>query len=142
MGILRFLQSHIIQQEHQPQSKKKSAPLAPTGSGQSGSCERMEIRQRSRPSSPRRGRGAGSCEKIAKTDGVGGRASPRAALGAGLPDNRLARTLALPIFSQLPGEGLGVRGNPTEWIRTRNPALDEGVGALQDQSTACSPHHP
>lgn len=52
--------------------------------------------------------GPGNCEKIAKTHGVGGRASPRATTGAGLPDNRLARTIALPIFSQLPG----VRGWP------------------------------
>ena len=31
------------------------------------------------------------------------------------------------IFSQLPGEGLGVRGNPLEWISIRNRALDEGL---------------
>ncbi len=36
------------------------------------------------------------------------------------------------------GEGSGVRGNPIEWISTRNPALDEGFGALQDQSAVCS----
>ncbi len=40
------------------------------------------------------------------------------------------------------GEGVGVRGNPIEWISTRNPALDEGFGALQDQSAVCSPPHP
>ena len=34
--------------------------------------------------------------------------------------------------------GLGVRGSPTEWIRTRNPALDEGYEALEDQSCVCS----
>ena len=28
------------------------------------------------------------------------------------------------------GEGLGVRGNAIEWIRTQNSALDERVGAL------------
>ena len=38
-----------------------------------------------------------NCERV----GVGGRVSPRAASGAGLPENRLARTLALPVFSQL-----------------------------------------
>jgi len=46
------------------------------------------------------------------------------------------------IFSQLPGEGVGVRGNPIAGISTLNPALDEGLGSLQDQSAACSPPHP
>ncbi len=40
------------------------------------------------------------------------------------------------------GEGLGVRGIPIEWTSTRNPALDEGSGALQDQSAVRAPPHP
>ena len=58
MGILRLLQSHIIRQENQPQSKKKLAPLAPRGTVLEGPRERIEIRQKRRLASPQRGRGA------------------------------------------------------------------------------------
>jgi hypothetical protein len=48
---------------------------------------------------------------------MGGRASPRAAPCAGLPDNRLARTLALPVSSQLQAScpGCGRALEDTEW---------------------------
>jgi hypothetical protein len=83
-------------------------------------------------------RGEGSCEKIAKGLGMGGRASPRAASGEGLPDNRLARTLALPIFSQL--QGLGVRGRHASSIS--KPFLKVPANAERQAYTVTAEESP
>src|SRR5262249_21999210 len=89
-----------------------------------------------------------SCEKIAKTDGRGGRASPRAALGRGLPDNRLAGRSPSLFFHSFRGkrrQALGrvvVRGMmPAE---PSAPALSAKVvaapGAPFPRSAGARPH--